>query len=135
MAFSNTDIAQAVYSLSRDKTSHEQKDLSLKVVKFLSRRRLLSKSSQILSELSKIINKEEGRVIAKVSSVEPADHKTQLHIRHALEKHYKAKQVVLEEAIDKSLLGGIKIEVESEMIDLSIKNRIGKLQEHLTHSI
>ena len=132
---SNTDIARAIYLLSKDKTPHEQKELSNKVIKFLFRRRLLSKTSEILSQLSKIINHEEGRIVARVSSAEAVDHKTQLHIRHALEKHYRVKEVVLEEAIDESLLGGIKVEVNNEVIDFSIKNRIGKLQEHLTQSI
>ena len=72
--------------------------------------------------------------MAKVWSVEKLDHKTKLHLEHALKKRYSAEHVVLSENIDPKLLGGIKVEVNNEVIDLSIKNKIEKLQEHLIKS-
>ena len=63
---SNNNIARAIYLFLKDKSHSEQLDMSQKIVKFLSRRRLLSKASLILSQLGKIINQEEGRIIVKV---------------------------------------------------------------------
>jgi F-type H+-transporting ATPase subunit delta len=131
-AISNNDIARAVYLLAKGKSHVEQADISKKVVRFLFKRRLLSKAPQILSQLEKIINKEEGRVMAKVGSVEKLSHQTKTNIEQALKKRYSAKEIVIEESLDARLLGGIKVEVNNEVIDLSIKNRIGKLQEYLT---
>ncbi|MES3032018.1 MAG: F0F1 ATP synthase subunit delta [Patescibacteria group bacterium] len=132
---SNNDIARAVYLVSKDKSHSEQVKISIKVVEFLSRKRLLSKSSDILSRLSKIINKAEGRVVARVSSVEKLDHKTKLHISHGLKKRYSAEEVIFQENIDSKLIGGLRIQVNDEIIDTSIKNKIGQLQEHLTKSV
>lgn len=128
---SNNEIARAVYFLSKDKSQSEQVDISQKIVKFLFRRRLLSKAPDILSQLGKIINHEEGRIVAKVSSVQKLDSKTKTHLEQALKKRYSAKEVVLSENLNEKLLGGIKIEINNEVIDLSIKNKIGKLQEYL----
>ena len=99
-AISNNDIARAIYMMSKDKSHAEQVTISEKVVKFLFRKRLLSKASEILSQLRKIINKEEGRVVAKVSSVQKLDTKTKTHLEHALKKRYSAKEVVLSENIN-----------------------------------
>ena len=132
---SNNDIARSIYLMSKDKSQSERVVLSEKVVKFLSRRRLLSKSGDILSRLQKIVNEDEGRIVAKVSSIEKLSHARKTNLEHDLKKRYFAKHVILEENINTELIGGIKVEVNDEVIDLSIKNRIQKLQEHLTKSI
>ena len=128
---SNNDIARAIYLMFKDKSSSEQKNISEKVVKFLFRRRLLSKAPDILSRLKKIINNADGRLEVKISSVEALSHQVKTHLEQPLKKRYLVKEVVLKEYIDKKLLGGLKIEVNDEVIDLSIKNKIEKLQEYL----
>ena len=134
-AISNNDIARAIYLVLKDDVSASGEKKSAKyekVVNFLFRRRLLSKTTDILLRLGKIINQEEGRIVAKISSVEALNRQTKTQLEHALKKRYSAKEIVLEENIDASLMGGIKIEANNEVIDLSTKNKIGKLQEYLT---
>ena len=53
---SNNDIAEAIYLSSHGKTGSHLSENLLNVTKFLSRRRLISKSGDILSRLNKIIN-------------------------------------------------------------------------------
>ncbi len=130
-AISNNDIARAIHLTIGGKSGGEQSVAVGQIIKFLSKRRLLSKTPDILSRLSKIINQEEGRIVAKVSSPEKLDSKMRTHLEQALKKRYSAKEVILAETLNKELLGGIKIEVNDEVIDLSIKNRIGKLQAYL----
>jgi F-type H+-transporting ATPase subunit delta len=129
-AISNNDIAQAIYLASREKGGEEH--FSSKVIQFLVKRRLLSKAPEILSRLNKIINEHEGRVVARVSSAEKINEKKHKELTTALSHLYKAKEIKIVENIDKRLLGGIKIEVNDEVIDLTIKNKIERLQEHLT---
>lgn len=128
---SNNDIARAIYIASQDKNNTEQSLFFNKVVKFLFRKRLLSKSPEILENLRKIINQEENRIVVKVSSVEVLDNKTKTNLEQILKKRYGAREIILKEVLDKKLLGGLKVEVNNEVIDLSIKNKIGKLQEYL----
>jgi len=132
---SHNDIARAIYLMSSGKSHSEQTKISQKVVDFLYRKRLLSKAPLILSQLKKVINESEGRMVAKVSSVEKLSHQNKTHLEQALKKRYSIKEVVFEENLDKKLLGGLRIEIGSEVIDLSIKNKIGKLQEYLTKSV
>ena len=131
---SNNDIARAIYSLSKDKSSEELSTIHKKVVQFLFKKRMLSYAPNILTRLNKIINEAEDRVEAKVTSSQKIDHKTNLHVQDFLKKHYDAKDVILNESVDSTLLGGLKIEVNDEVIDFSMKNKIRRLQDHLITS-
>lgn len=131
---SNNDIARALYLVSKDKSHIEQSAIFKNFTKFLFKKRLLSKAQDIISNFEKIINKEEGRVVVKVLSALKLDYKMKLELEHFLKKRYLAREIALEEILDEKLLGGVRVEVNNEVIDLSIKNRIGKLKEHLITS-
>ena len=129
---SNNDIAHAIYLASKGH-SHEEQPIFLKnVIKFLVKKRLLSKTGDILLRLSKIINDHEGRITAKIWSAKKINETTNKELAQILTKRYSAKEINLIENLDEKLLGGFKIEVNDEVIDLTIKNKIRKLQEYLT---
>ena|SRR3989338_9481781 len=137
-AISNNDIARAIHLVFKDSNLEVLPPLGgrtskfAKIIQFLARRHLLPRASNILLELEKIINKEKGRVMAKVSNAKKLDHKTKMRIEEFLKKRYSAREIGLLEILDEKLLGGFKVEASNEIIDLSIKGEIGKLQEYLT---
>ncbi len=133
-AISDNSIARAIYEASKDKKGEVQSVFLKNVVQFLARKKLLSKSSDILGRLNTIINDEQGKVAVKVWSAEKIASGMQQKLKQALAKRYGSKEIILEENLDEKLLGGLKIEVNDEIIDLSIKNRMRKLQEHLKKS-
>jgi len=132
---SNNDIARSIYFGSKDKAGAELQAYYKNVVQFLFRKKLLSKSKEILLILRKIINKEEGIIDAKVLSVEKLYHETKEDLVHLLKKRYHAREVILKEKYDQVLLGGMRIEVNDEVIDLTIKNKLGQLQEYLISKV
>ncbi|MFA5095222.1 MAG: F0F1 ATP synthase subunit delta [Candidatus Paceibacterota bacterium] len=132
---SNNDIARAIYLVSKDKTNTELHNINDKIIKFLARRRLLSKSRDILERLNKIINYENERIIARVSSAKKLKEESKKELILLLKKRYGVKEVVLTETLNEKLLGGMKVEVNDEIIDLTIKNKVKKLQEHLIRKI
>ncbi len=131
---SNNNIARAIYLASKDKPHAEHSVFFKNVVNFLSRKRLLSKAPDILARLDKIINEDKGVIVAKVTSVEKINDDTNKEIAQILARRYSGKEIDLEENLDEKLIGGYKIEVNDEVIDLTIKNRIAKLQAYLTKS-
>ena len=130
---SNNYIARAIYLASKNHARLEQ--FFPQVVQFLARKRLLSKVPDILLRLDKIINDEEKRIVARVSSATKINEIMNKELAQILTKRYSAKEVNLIENLDEKLLGGFKIEVNDEVIDLTIKNKIWKLQEYLTQSV
>lgn len=132
---SNNDIAEAIHLVLKDKRNEELGGLNKKVIDFLSKRRLLSKSSDILDRLDKIINKEKEIIVVKVISKEKLRDKLKHELSAFLKEKYKAKEIIIKELIDEKLIGGIRLEINDEVIDLSVKNKIKKLQEHLIRKI
>jgi F-type H+-transporting ATPase subunit delta len=129
---SNNTIAQAIYLASKDKTPLAQQSILRQVVGFLSRRRLFSKTFAILLELEKIINKVESRITVKVYSASKLEEETKISLIHSLKHRYSSKEVVLKEILNEKLLGGVRLEIDDEVMDLTLRNRMNKLQAHLT---
>jgi ATP synthase F1 delta subunit len=71
--------------------------------------------------------KNNNTVIAKIKSVIPLNDKEIETIKSKLEKHYE-KTIIIEEEIDKSLLGGMLISVGDETIDGTIKTKLMDLK-------
>ena len=132
---SNNDIARAIYLLSKDKTQAQLRDTNGKIVNFLFRRRLLSETPDILERLDKIINYENRTVEAKVSTARKLRGKFKKELLSFLKKRYRAKGVILAEKLDEELLGGVRVEVNDEVINLTVRNKINELQEHLVGKI
>jgi len=83
---SNNNIAEAIYLAGKGKSHTEQPVFFKNVVEFLARKKLLSKAPDILARLDKIINDDEGKIVAKVSSVEKMNEATKKEIiRFALD--------------------------------------------------
>jgi F-type H+-transporting ATPase subunit delta len=125
------NIARAIYESSLGKDGVELDVVTKKAVNLISKKHLMSKSKEILTELEKIVDKNEEVIRAKISSKIKLDKKITDEIDDFIKKRYKAKNTVLEFIIDEKLLGGIKIEVGDEIIDTTLKNKIKKLQNYL----
>ena len=126
---SNNNIARAIYLASKNNIS------SGKIVEFLARKRLFGKVPAILAQLGKIVNTENGTVLVKVKSAKKLEAEEKRELEQFLTKHYFAKEVILEESVDQKLLGGSRIEINDEVIDLTLANKILKLQAHLINPI
>ena len=132
---SNNNIARAIYLVSKDKKETELQDINKKIMKFIIRRRLLSKTPDILKQLDKIINNETGKIIVKILSSKKLEDEYKKELTPFLKERYGGKEIIFIETLDKKLLGGIRIEVNNEIIDLTAKNKIKRLQEHLIRKI
>ncbi|MEJ0002154.1 MAG: F0F1 ATP synthase subunit delta [bacterium] len=127
----NTEVAQAIYLATKDKKGAELESALESATKFLSRKRLLSKTSEILNTLEEIVNKAEGRIAVNLKSAQKLKEETKKEIAQMLKKHYDAKEFAFVETIEPKVLGGVRIEVGNDVIDLSVKNKIGQLKNYL----
>ncbi len=128
----HNDIAEAIYLSTVGKSEHELSEVLKNAIRMLFRRRLLSKSGAVVSALQKIIYKKNNTVEVLVRSSEPLGHATKALLKAMLEKKYKNKNFVFVESLDSKLLGGFKIQIGDESIDLTLQNKIKQLTEHLT---
>ncbi len=131
----HNNIAKAIYLSGKGKKGKALDEVLRNAVSFLNRRKLLSKSQAILSSLEKIENNDNGILKAEIWSKNRLDSGTKKKLLQILKNRYKGKDFILTENIDESLLGGFKVRIGDELIDLSLKNKIYELQEHLTRNI
>jgi len=125
------NIARAIYESSHGKDGAELDIVTKSAVDLISKKHLMSRSKEIITELEKIVDKNEEVARARISSKTKLDKKITDEIEDFIKKRFKAKNTILEFIIDEKLLGGIKIEVGDEIIDTTLKNKIKKLQNYL----
>lgn len=79
--------------------------------------------SEKYNQFRLIYLKNNNTVVAKIKSVVPLNENQRESIKNKLENRYK-KNIIMEEEIDESLLGGVLISVGDEVIDGSIKAKL-----------
>jgi F-type H+-transporting ATPase subunit delta len=86
--------------------------------------------TDISKNFKELVAKEKNLKNITVASSYRIDKEQLKQIEAALEKRMKAEVSVVTE-IDKSLIGGLKISYDDQVIDLSIKNKLEKLKTQL----
>lgn len=131
---SYNSIAEGIHAALKEKSAAEQQALMPGIVRFLAKRKLISKSEEILVRVRNIFDKESGHITAQVTSKSPLDVTTKIKIKESLKERYKVSEVTLEEKTDERMIGGFRVEIGDEVMDLTLKNKLRKLQEHLIKS-
>ena len=130
-SYSPKTIAQAIYNSTKGKDGAELKYVLDNTVIFLKKNKLLSKQKDILQHLQDIYDHEEKIVRVKITTATKLTHKLREELEEILKKKYKAKDIDIDNTEDESLIGGIKLEVKDEVMDLSFANKLYQLQKYL----
>jgi F-type H+-transporting ATPase subunit delta len=125
------DIARAIYEAQKDASASERTQINENVVKFLKKNRMMKDSKRLLEKIKKIEDEEEGNLTATITTSRPLKEKSHAEIIHFLKHYYEAERVEAKNVIDESVIGGVKIEVGEDILDLTLANRINKLQAQL----
>lgn len=128
---STKTLAEAIYETTKGKSGVELTHALEKILLFLDKNQLLGKSKEILSQLEKIIDADEKVLRARVKSADILSKKIIDELEDSLKKRYRAKTVEIDSTVDAKLINGLKIEVNDEIIDLTLSNRLHQLQTHL----
>lgn len=84
--------------------------------------------SECQNEFSKLYIESQRVLIARVKTTVPLDESQKEQLKNKLEKQ-SGHQVVLECSIDKTLLGGVLIEMDGTEFDGTLKHRLQELKE------
>ncbi len=131
---STKSFAYAIMEASEGKTGKELETVLSNATKILSDKHLLGKKEEILNHLQDIIDQKNGVVRAHIETASKLSKDALTEIEHELKSRYKAKEIHLEVTENKKYLGGLRIQVGDEVIDLTLSNKIHQLQNYLiTH--
>jgi F-type H+-transporting ATPase subunit delta len=80
---------------------------------------------------SELVDDREGRARGTIWSAYPLKEELKKLIEEALKETFHKTEVVLATVEDKSLLGGVKVEVKGTIIDGSVKRQLETLKENI----
>lgn len=125
MTFNRTDIARGfVARLEKSGTKQAITELAA----LLLEQRLHGQLEEILTDISKEYARVHGIVEAEARTAFPLSANLKKELTERVKKSTGAKSVILHEAIDKSILGGVVISAPEMELDLSLKTKLAKLK-------
>lgn len=125
------NLASAIYESLKNKEGSDFDLTTQNIINFIRDKHMLGRKDLILEAIEKIIDKENNTIRIKVSTKNKISDIQKKEIEEFIKKKYKAKEVILETKENEKLLGGIKTEIEDEIIDLTLKNKLNQLQNYL----
>ena len=130
-AVSTKSFAYAILEASEGKTGRELDAVLSNATKLLSDKHLLGKKEEVLQYLQNIIDEKDGVIRAHIESPSKLSQKALDEIEQELKARYKAKEVYLDITENKKYLGGLRIQIGDEVIDLTLLEKIHQLQNYL----
>lgn len=128
---STKKIAQAIHEVLKEREGKDMDTVIKTTTEFLIEKKMVGKSPEILQHLEKMIDEKEGIIRAHIETAHPLDEETTDLLKEHLLKRYKAKNIKIEIVENKDHIGGIKIQVRDEVINLTIAKRLHQLDNYL----
>ncbi|MDQ3075687.1 MAG: F0F1 ATP synthase subunit delta [bacterium] len=125
------NFAEAVHEATHGKSGAELELVLKRAGKILKNKRLLGKSKEILVALQGIVDKKTNTVRMKVTTAKKITQEERSKIEARIKEKYKAEKVVSEFFEKEELLGGMRVEVENEVLDNTYWARLQKLEKFL----
>jgi ATP synthase F1 delta subunit len=87
---------------------------------------------RILDDFDSLRAFDEGKVKAVVTSAQPLSEEQVRRLTSVLQKQLaEGDELELEQHVDEALLGGLKVEMNDQQVDLSVSQRLGELDAAL----
>lgn len=131
MKISVQQYAQSLYEIVKGESEIKVKELLHNFVALLGRNRDLNLEPAIIESFTDIWNKENGEVIAELTSARELGKEARATVVDYLTKKSGAKQVILEETVDQKILGGFILKYNNKIIDGSLRNSLSELKNNL----
>lgn len=110
--------------------SQRLSSLTLRFLSLLLERDRLGHLAGIVSCYRRLLNEAKGRVDAKVVSTTELEPAMVERVRSQL-RAISGKEVILQQAVDADLLGGLQVELEGKIYDGSVRTQLEKMKQRI----
>ncbi len=131
MKISSKQYAQALVETVSDKKGKTVGEAIDNFVKLLTQNNDLKLANEIYGQITDIYNEQEGILDAQVFSAKVLGKKENV-VKQQIKSETGAKEINLENIVDKNILGGMIIKYGDKILDMSLKARLEELRRHLT---
>lgn len=118
---SKSDIARAILQLSK---VHSGQKLAREIAAYITSERRTNELEAIIREVRRLREQQDGIVEVDITTAFPATDK----IKRQITDIVGTKNVVINEVIDKSVIGGVRMETSDTYLDLTVRNRLERLK-------
>ncbi|MBU0637025.1 MAG: ATP synthase F1 subunit delta [Patescibacteria group bacterium] len=131
MKITTKQCALNLYKTIDNKSLKEIKINIKNFVKFLIKKNQLTKIDQIIEQFIKIWDFEKKIVETEIISTKELDIKTEKSLKKYIKDLTQAKEIIIKQKIDQSLLGGVIIKYRDKILDGSLRNSLRELKENM----
>lgn len=131
MRITAKQYARTLYELTEGKSKSEIEELIAGFARYIYKERKLALADRIIEQFGKIYSQQKGIVEVEIVSRKKLDEATSKKIKHFVKERYQAKEVVVKNVVDENIKGGVIIKVGDEIIDGSVRGRLGELRKVL----
>lgn len=133
MKITAKQYAQYFYQAISDsnKEGDQIKIIIKKFVELLAEKNQLVNANKIIREFEIIWDDKNGFIQAEIKSANKLDKEIIELLKNYIIEMSKAKQIIINEKVDKKLLGGIVIKYKDKILDGSLKNSLQELKVKL----
>ena len=132
MKISAQQYAQALFDSVALKSDKEVKVVLKSFVEILGRNRELNRAPEIIIAFTELWNKANGELSAQLVSARELGPTAKETVTDYLKEKTGAKKVILEEEIDKKLIGGFVLRYDSKVVDASLKTSLEDLKNKIS---
>jgi len=131
MKISARQYAQCLYELVSNESDDKVKEILPKFVVLLEKHQALNLAPAIISVFTEIWNREHGEVVAELTSARELKSEAKEMIVSYLKEKSGAKEVILDENIDKNILGGFVLKYNNKIVDASLRSSLVELKNQM----
>ena len=128
MKTSPKKYAKLLLELVHDKNEAEVKNFIDKFVKLLAHKNELKNSQKIIKIFTELWNKKQNIIEVEITTARKINSDTTKHIEKFIKERTKAREIKLENKINKDLISGAIIKYGDRILDNSLKTKINDLK-------
>lgn len=131
MKISARQYAQCLYELVSNEPDDKVKEILPKFVVLLEKHRALNLAPAVIAAFTEIWNIEHGEVVSELTSARELKSEAKEMIVDYLKNKSGAKEVILDENVDKNILGGFVLKYNNKIVDASLRSSLESLKNSL----
>ncbi len=126
MSNKRKETATALLNLAEK--SRDQKQLAEAIALYLTQNRQTKELDGLMRDMVRM-RSDNGITEATVVSAHPISAKLKSDLKAMVAKTSKADKVILNETIDPSVIGGVRIETNEQQLDITVRAKLNKLKQ------
>ena len=123
--------AKILYEATEDLTKDQVEAALVNFIKILAKNRHLKLANKIIAEFNQYSNEQNGIVEAEITVAHALSHVAKEDLKKQIKTMQDVKEVILNEKIDKNLLGGFVVKINDTILNASVQNQLSLLKQSL----